>query len=91
MTREEVQNLLDLARRLGSTPRQLLVRAACMACVEDADANAGLRRLRETGLQHRPLANDCADLLLTPVASFAKENLGPALDQLWHDAAQVDR
>jgi hypothetical protein len=90
MTREEVQNLLDLASRLGSTPRHVLVRAACMAGDENADASAHLQRLRQIGGRHSPQANDCANLLLTPVASFAKDKLGTALGLLWQDAHQVE-
>jgi hypothetical protein len=91
MTREEVQTLCDLASRLGSTPRHILVRAACMASHENPDAAAQLRLLRRNGVRYCPLADDCANLLLTPVASYAQDNLGTALSLLWQDARQVDR
>jgi hypothetical protein len=91
MTREDVQTLLDFANRLGSTPRHVLVRAACMAGHEEADAAAQLRLLRQSGVRHCPLASDCANLLLTPVASYAQDNLGTALSLLWQDAPRVDR
>jgi hypothetical protein len=91
MTREEVQALLDLASRLGSTPRHVLVRAACMAGHDDPDASAQLRLLRRTGVRYCPLADDCANLLLTPVASYAQDNLGTALSLLWQDARRIDQ
>lgn len=89
MTLEEAQQLFDFAQRLGTSPRQVLIRAACMAEHEEIDVGEQLHRLRQSGVRFCPLADDCSNLLLTPVASFAKDNLGSALDLLWQDARQA--
>ena len=86
MNREEVQDLFDFAQRLGTTPRHALVRAARMAGQEEVDANEHLYWLRQAGVRFCPLADDCSNLLLTPIASYAKDNLGSALELLWQDA-----
>lgn len=89
MTREEVQDLFNFAQRLGTTPRHALVRAARMAGQEAVEADQHLHRLRETGIRFCPIADDCANLLLTPVASYAQDTLGSALESLWQDARQA--
>ena len=89
MTLEEVQRLSDLAQRLGATPRHVLIRAACMAGHDGVDPRDELRRLRQSGVRYCPLADDCSNLLLTPVASYAKDTLETALDLLWQDARQA--
>ncbi|MEO7936647.1 MAG: hypothetical protein ABIR27_10360 [Dokdonella sp.] len=53
------------------------------------DASEQLHRLRQHGMRFCPLADDCSNLLLTPVASYATDTLGTALDLLWQDPRQA--
>ncbi len=89
MNREEVQELFAFAKRLGTTPRDILIGAARMSEGDEVDAPRHLQRLRQTGTRFCPIADDCANLLLTPIASYAKDTLGSALDLLWQDARQA--
>ena len=89
MNRDEVQALFTFARRLGTTPRDVLIRAARMCEGDEVDAAQQLQRLRQTGARFCPIADDCANLLLTPIASYAKDTLDSALDLLWQDARQA--
>ncbi|MEO7013392.1 MAG: hypothetical protein ABI127_03725 [Dokdonella sp.] len=85
MNREETGNLFALARRMESTPRHVLIRAACMAEHEMTDVGEILQRIRQTGVRYCPLVDGCANLLLTPVASYAHDTLDNALELLWQD------
>ena len=81
MTPEETRKLHELARRLDSTPRRVLS-AVAQAIDTGSDAQATLRAIREggpadTGREHS------ADLLLTPVSSYARDSVDSALEQLW--------
>jgi hypothetical protein len=44
---------------------------------------AALRTLSDDDLQRVARAEACAELLLTPVSSFARDSLASALDMLW--------
>ncbi|HET9032964.1 MAG TPA: hypothetical protein VFN25_08665 [Dokdonella sp.] len=89
MTRDEIHALLALARRLQTTPRRILVRAAQATGNEKIDAHEALLQLRQIGTRHSALADDCCSLLLTPVASYAKSPLGSALDLTWQGIHQA--
>ena len=90
MSHDEASRLFDVARRTGSTPRHVLIRAARMTEQDNDDAAEGLRRLRDTGMRFCPLVDGCANLLLTPIASYAHNTLDNALELLWQDAHQED-
>ena len=89
MTREDVSNLFALSKRLESTPRHVLIRAARMSEHENADVSAALQRIQLSGVRYCPLVDGCANLLLTPVASFAHDTLDSALEVLWQDTSQA--
>ncbi len=89
MSRDEASLLFALARCTGSTPRHVLVRAARMTEQGNEDTSEGLRRLRDTGMRYCPLVDDCANLLLTPIGSYAHDTLDSALELLWQDAHQA--
>lgn len=91
MTRSEASRLFALARSMESTPRHLLIRAARMAEHENTDVGDSLRRVRQTGVRYCPLVDGCANLLLTPVASYAHDTLDNALELLWQDAHQAGK
>ncbi len=91
MTREETGNLFALARHMESTPRHVLIRAARMAEHENADVGENLQRIRQTGVRYCPLVDGCANLLLTPVASYAHDTLDSALELLWQDTPQAGK
>ena len=90
MTRVDVGNLFALARRLGTTPRNVLIRAARMSEHENTAADEALRQLRRSGIRYCPLVDGCANLLLTPIASYAHDSLDSALQLLWQDAPQAE-
>lgn len=88
MTREEIQALAALAKRLGTTPRHVLLRAAIMSASDQADASENLRRLSKAGTHRSAIGDDCCNLLLTSAASYAKAGLVDALDIIRQD---IDR
>ena len=90
MNRADVGNLFAYAGRLGTTPRQVLICAARMSEHENADAGEALCHLRLSGVRYCPLVDACANLLLTPVASYAHDSLDHALQQLWQGAPQAE-
>ncbi len=90
MTRVDAGHLFALSRRLGTTPRHVLIRAARMIEHENADASESLRQLRRSGVRYCPLVDACANLLLTPVASYAHDSLDSALQLLWQGAPQAE-
>ncbi|MBL0162927.1 MAG: hypothetical protein IPP82_04525 [Xanthomonadales bacterium] len=67
----------------------MLIRAARMTEHEFADPRESLRQLRHSGVRYCPLFEGCANLLLTPVASYAHDSLDSALQLLWQDATQA--
>ena len=87
MNREEVRRLRNLAHRLGSAPRRLLIAAA--QAIDDGNdtPQAILRSIRCSARQPSVQAYDCANLLLTPVSSYARDTLGTALGALWQTSA----
>ena len=87
MNREEVRQLRDLSQRLGSTPRRLLVTAAQAIDDDSAAPQAMLRSIRGSGTHQCVQADECANLLLTPVSSYARDTLGTALSALWRASA----
>lgn len=72
MSREAVRRLAAAARRRELTPRQLL-----MLAMQRCEGGAPLSR---------PGADAAADLLLTPPARYARDDLPRLLDRLWPDA-----
>ena len=90
MNRADVGNLFAYAGRLGTTPRHVLVHAARMAEHENPDAGEALRHLRRSGIRFCPLVDGCANLLLTPVASYAHDSLDSALQLLWQGVPQAE-
>lgn len=89
MTREEVQALADLARRVGMTPRQVLIQAARCASDNVDEASDMPRRLRPMAMKESAISSDCANLLLTSVASFAKTEFSDALEIIHQDIDQA--
>jgi hypothetical protein len=88
MTRDEIQRLTELARRLDSTPRRVLTVIA-QTIGSGSGPQAALQTLREGDLQRVARAEACAELLLTPVSSFARDSLASALDMLWRDSRRT--
>jgi hypothetical protein len=91
MNPEEARQLLELARRLGSTPRRVLLHAARGADPDAASAAQILDEIRQTGLRHSIQADECANLLLTPISSYARDSLDAALSTLWKLPGQVEK
>ncbi|MGB0132783.1 hypothetical protein [Dokdonella sp.] len=90
MNLQDAQTLHDFSRRLGSTPRRLLIAAARMTDQSDPDVAGSLRRIRASGIQRNLLADQCARQLLTPVDSYARDSLGTAILALWQGSGQTD-
>jgi hypothetical protein len=90
MNYQETQDLLDLSRRLGSTPRRLLIAAARMTDQLEPDSASCLQRIRSAGIQRNVLADQCARQMLTPVDSYARDSLDSALLALWQGCRQTD-
>ena len=79
-----------LAGALDLSPRQLLVAALQLADAEVANAD---ERRRDVIAQIRaaPHASEAvAALLLTPIASFAQDDIDRALTDLWPAAAAAE-
>lgn len=89
MNRDEFQQLVDLARRLDCSPRRILVEAARMADIDPLRAREKLRAIRRQGMRQGVQFDECANLLLAPVSSFARDDLGSALDALWQFPGQA--
>jgi len=83
MNSNDAMHLFALARRLGSSPRRVLVAAACAVDHPDATAMQTLAALRRAGGTPLPAAEECANLLLTPVGSFARDSVANAFAALW--------
>lgn len=78
MSREAAQRLAAAARRRELSPRQLLVLAMLH---NQGGAPRDLSPLLRSGGSAEP-----ADLLLTPPARYARDDLPRLLDRLWPDA-----
>jgi len=76
-------DLASLARRLGTTPRGILLAAAGMAENPDLGARECLALAREQQRLAPTACHDSAALLLTSPASFARDELAGALRLLW--------
>ncbi|PZQ17352.1 MAG: hypothetical protein DI564_05950 [Rhodanobacter denitrificans] len=72
MSREAARRLAAAARRRELTPRQLLALA--------------MQRCENGAPLLRPGADAAVDLLLTPPARYARDDLPRLLDRLWPDA-----
>lgn len=83
MNVDPVPDLESLARRLGTTPRGILLAAAGMAENPDHDARECLTLTRQQGFLTPTACHDSAALLLTSPASFARIELASALQLLW--------
>jgi hypothetical protein len=82
-----------LARALDLSPRQLLVAAMQPGNASAADSTNEAERLRQAIAQVRaaPRATEAAAaLLLTPIASFARDDIDRALAGLWSAVASAD-
>lgn len=90
MNVDEVQRMADLARRLGSTPRRMILGAARMVDLTMLTPQDALANLRRTGNTPFAPADECANLLLTPIASYARDGVGNALTALWRDFTQAE-
>ena len=90
MNQQETRKLLDLALRLGATPKRVLVEAAMMSERATPDAQQSLHRIRVSGIRTSPNQEVCARLMLTPVDSFARDSMGKALHALWQGSGQTD-
>lgn len=85
MTADEARQLARFARRLNSTPRNVL--SAALRMTDQAiDAQAALAGLRVRGHASTPSMNHAENLLLTPIADFARTEVADALAVLWRDA-----
>lgn len=89
MNRQEARKLFELADRLGTTPRRLLVAAASMAGHADSDAEAVLRGIRSGELPGNDRAEACTNTLLTPTDSLARDSIDAALFALWQGSGQT--
>ena len=91
MNRDEVLRLRHLARSLGSSPRRVLVKAA--QGIDSANANPReiLHAIRDRGERGSVQAEECANLILTPVSSYARDTLDMALGALWRVQAEVEQ
>lgn len=78
MTVEEFTCLAAAARRLGCTPRELLVAVARSIDAPDLAAADALRDQQPSD----PRVQACADLLLTPPGSYATDELDHLLAPL---------
>lgn len=90
MNHQETLTLFGLAHRLGSTPRRLLLVAARMTDQHEPDTARCLDHIRLCGTHHNVLVDQCARQMLTPVDSYARDSLEPALLALWQDSGQTD-
>lgn len=90
MNHQEAQVLQDLSRRLGSSPRRLLIAAARMTDQVKPDGASCLQRIRSAGIRRNVLADQCARQMLTPVDSYARDSLVTALLALWQGSGQSD-
>ena len=74
--------MVELARRLGCTPRELLLAAARMIDKPDATPADMLATLRQRSADggHGAAA---ANLLLTPASAYALGHVDDALASLW--------
>jgi hypothetical protein len=91
MNLDEARQLLELARRLGSTPRRVLLHAARGVDTDGTELTQHLNAIRRTGVRHGIQADECANLLLTPVSSYARDSLDAALSTLWKQPGQVKK
>jgi hypothetical protein len=78
MNRDEVERFAAAARRLGCTPRELLVAAATSVDAQGLTPVDVLRALQASD----PRVQACADLLLTPPGSYATDELDHLLASL---------
>lgn len=82
MTPVDAQALAALGRRLGRSPRQVLVAAARLAQATRADGATSREILAAVDFSAHAGAQVAA-LLLTPIASFALDETDAALASLW--------
>lgn len=80
-----------LARELALSPRELLVAALRLACADAAGANTDERQRHAiAAVRAAPDESEAvAALLLTPIASFAKDDIDRALATLWPPPMRV--
>lgn len=90
MSHQETRNLVDLAHRLGSSPRRILIAAARLTEQAEPDVPGCLRRIRRNGIHRNDRVEDCARLMLTPIDSYARDSLDTALFALWQVSGQSD-
>ncbi|MEO7062351.1 MAG: hypothetical protein ABI082_01075 [Dokdonella sp.] len=86
----DASRLDALARALALSPRELLVAALQLAETEGANEDERLR-LTITQLRAAPHASEAvAALLLTPITSFAQDDIDRALAQPWPAASSAE-
>ncbi|MBN8481073.1 MAG: hypothetical protein J0L88_05720 [Xanthomonadales bacterium] len=82
MTPTEIDRLAAAAKRLGGTPRELLVAAAASIDAQ-ADPASLLARVRANDGKRATRVEACANLLLVPVASYARDEVVNLLAEIW--------
>lgn len=86
MNADEVRQLAELARRLDSTPRRVL--SAAMRMTDQASsAEASLANLRALAQTAPQMRDQNTNLLLTPVAGYARNEVAEAFTTLWRDSS----
>ncbi|WP_440224066.1 hypothetical protein ACQQ2N_02345 [Dokdonella sp. MW10] len=85
MTRDDVLRLVQLAHRLGTTPRRILAAAARRVDDEHVDVGLAMRAPPGAPATARTATDTCADLLLTPVGNYSRVDVESAIQVLWRD------
>lgn len=83
MTRAEIERLAASARKIGCTPRELLVAAAASVDAQATDARSLLARLRAGDRELAARVEACANLLLVPIGSYSRDEVVNILADLW--------
>ncbi len=83
MNRDESRRVLELARRLGCTPRDVLLAAARMVDAQESAPADVLAALRGHGVRAQSGSDAAANLLLTPPSAYALGHVEDALATLW--------
>ena len=89
----DAQHIGALAHALELSPRQLLVAAMQLARADAVDSANELEQCRQAiaDLRASPSATEAAAaLLLTPIASYAQDDIDRALANLWLTPPSAD-
>lgn len=84
---EDARTLASLAKRLGTSPRRVVLAAARMACHPESDARAQLVQLRRDRMHRNVRMDELAEFLLTSPTSVANDDLAKVLRLLWQGSS----